>query len=323
MHKQILNQLTLVMDIHPYNAPLLIKSGREAGADPTLLDMNFVRSTHPQTGKLTVFLPGSSLKGTLRSYCERVARSVKPEAGAEWCCNPFDEDEKTGACGRRPENKKLDPARRYAGACVACRTFGHTRLGSHLLVSDAYAQGEPVLEQRDGVAIDRISGAVAAGPFNLEVVTRGEFRATLALRNFQLWQVGWLAIALRDLKSGLVPIGFGKSKGFGRVTLTYQEATVAYPGQWQPRKDDYDFAAQLYDLAAFEFAGKGNYGLAPAPETPVALPGGVRLVENGDYGRVAVRLTDGEAIEGLLLSTVVAWKEAVEAPPWAGQKEGD
>jgi len=319
MHKRILNELTVVMDIRPHNAPLLIKSGREAGADPTLLDMNFVRSIHPTTGEQVVFLPGSSLKGTLRSYCERVARSVRPDEEAAWCCNPFSEKD---ACGRRLEKVK-EPAGRYAGACVACRTFGHTRLGSHLGISDAYPVGQVKMEQRDGVAIDRISGAVAAGPFNLEVVTQGTFQATLTLRNFQLWQIGWLAVALRDLKSGLVPIGFGKSKGFGRVAVIYRKATIAYPGQWQAQRCGLDFAANLYDLTAFEFEGREEYNLAPAPKTPVSLPAKGQLVENGDYGRVAVELADGKAIEDLLLSAVAAWKAAVETWPWVRQVGGD
>lgn len=315
MHKRILNELTLTLDIAPHDAPLLIKSGREAGADPTLLDMNFVRTAHPQTGKRVVFLPGSSLKGTLRSYIERVARSVKPEAGRDWCCNPFAKD----SCGETwGERKGITPAARYAGSCVACRTFGQTRLGSHLLMSDAYPQGEPVLEQRDGVAIDRISGAVAAGPFNLEVVARGVFRATLILRNFQLWQVGLLAVALRDLGDGMVPIGFGKSKGFGRVNLAYCEARVSYPGQWEARHAGKDFAHNLYDLAAFAFEDKDAYQLAAVPAASVPIE--AQLTESGEYGRVTVALTDDSAICKLLLSTVPHWKHAATHWPWTPEE---
>jgi CRISPR-associated RAMP protein (TIGR02581 family) len=306
MHKRTLNELTLTFDLMPDNAPLLIKSGREAGADPTLLDMNFVRTTHPKTGKETVFLPGSSLKGTLRSYCERVARSVKPTGDPTWCCDPFDSDK---SCSARLKNKE-SPAERYAGACVACRTFGHTRLGSHVALSDAYPGGKVKLEQRDGVAIDRISGAVAAGPFNLEVVTCGKFRATLRLHNFQLWQVGLLAVALRDLSDGLVPIGFGKSKGFGRVCMVYKEAQVSYPGRWQAQVEDRDLSAHLYDLAAFTFTGKETYQFFGVPEAGVPVE--ATLTENGDYGRVTFKLADDAAIRALLLATVGHWKYAVE-----------
>jgi CRISPR-associated protein Csm3 len=305
VHKRILNELTFEFDLAPHDAPLLIKSGREAGADPTLLDMNFVRTTHPQTGKRVVFLPGSSLKGTLRSYAERVARSVRPEGNDRWCCNPFGEK----ACGTRLE-KGHSAAERYAKACVACRIFGHTRLGSHLLVSDAYPLGEPVLEQRDGVAIDRISGAVSAGPFNLEVVARGTFQATLVLRNFQLWQVGLLAVALRDLSDGLVPIGYGKSKGFGRMSLAYHQARMSYPGQAQLQRGDMDYAANLYDLSAFDFEDKGAYRLYPVLSKGEPLA--ATLSESGEYGRVTLTLADDAAIRTLLLSTIKHWKNAIE-----------
>lgn len=325
MHKRTLNELTVTLDLSPHEAPLLVKSGREAGTDPMLLDMNFVRSVRPDTGQRDVFLPGSSLKGALRSYCERIARSVRPDEGPEWCCNPFALDEHAAdvACGKRLEGEK-SPAARYACSCTACRTFGHTRLGSHCHVSDAYPQGQVTIEQRDGVAIDRISGAVSAGPFNLEVVTRGTFRTRLTLRNFQLWQVGLLAIALRDLGEGRLPVGFGKSKGFGRMSLTYGETWVVYPGQLQVRNDGHDFEAHLYDLAAFEFEGKDDYRLTDADPDHLPLPPGGELKEMGAYGRVVVRYAGGDAVRGLLLGTVGHWRAWVEGwPPTAGEEGGD
>jgi len=314
MFKRLFNELTLVFDLSPHKSPLLIKSGRESGADPTLLDMNFVRTAHPQTGEMTVFLPGSSLKGTLRSYCEKIARTVRPDGGQEWCCNPFSS---SGFCGRRLEGD-LSAAARYAGSCVACRTFGHTGLGGHLAISDAYPQDEPRLEQRDGVAIDRISGAVAAGPFNLEVVTKGTFRTTLTLRNFQLWQVGLLAIALRDLGQGRVPIGFGKSKGFGRVSVNYQQLEVAYPGCFTPQENGHDFTAELLDLAAFDFPGRADYRLVPADPPSLQLPEeGREVVDDGSFGRVAVRWADAAAIKAALNAAVGHWRACAlgEWPP--------
>ena len=319
MFKRLFNELTLVFDLSPHGAPLLIKSGRESGADPTLLDMNFVRTIHPRTGKLTVFLPGSSLKGTLRSYCEKIARTVRPDGGREWCCNPFDLDahSPTAFCGRRLE-EETSAAARYAGSCVICRTFGNTRMGSHVALTDAYPQGELQLEQRNGVAIDRISGAVAAGPFNLEVVTRGTFRATLTLRNFQLWQVGLLTVTLRDLGQGRVPIGFGKSKGFGRMTVTYRQLEVAYPGRFAFRSDGHDFSAELVDLVAFDFPCRAEYRLCPADPVSLPLPTDEReVVEDGTFGRVAVRWTNAEAIETILKSTAGHWRVCAlgEWPP--------
>jgi CRISPR-associated RAMP protein (TIGR02581 family) len=310
MFSRVFNELTLVVDLSPDRAPLLIKSGLEAGADPTLLDLNFVRSTDSHSGKRTVFLPGSSLKGTLRSYSERIARTVRPDGGPTWCCNPFAND----SCGKRTE-KDDSPASRYARACLACRTFGHTRLGSHVLISDAFPTGEVALEQRDGVAIDRVSGAVSAGPFNMEVATAGTFRATLSLRNFQLWQVGWLAITLRDLGAGLVPLGSGKSKGFGRMAVQYVSATVSYPGQMRPQSNGRDYAGQLYDVGAF--GDLENYGMFESAARSAPFPPGGSLRDSGDLGRVAMTFDRPEAIEMLLGNTISAWRAMVESQ-WPG-----
>lgn len=315
MHKRILNELTLTFDINPYEAPLLIKSGLEGGADPTLPDMSFVRSTHPQTGRPTVFLPGSSLKGTMRAYCERIARTVKPDADSGWCCNPFHDT----FCGKLTENEEC-AVNRYAKACVICRIFGNTRLGSHLRISDAYPMGKVKLEQRDGVAIDRVSGAVAAGPFNLEVVTQGAFRTTLTLRNFQLWQIGLLAIAMRDISRGMVPIGYGKSKGFGRVSLSYQNLTIIYPGQWQTTTQQRNFAQYIYDLSAFGFEEKSHYALLAAKD-PLDLPVTSKIVDDGTLGQVGVAVENHNTIEQTLLSAVPAWRTAVETVGWIGRME--
>jgi len=315
MHKRILNELSITFRLSPHNAPLLIKSGREGGADPMMLDMNFVRTTHPETGHPTVYLPGSSLKGTLRAHCERVARAVRPEGNARWCCDPFDED----SCGQTLGKKEQTPAR-YAGSCVACRTFGNTRMSSHMRIDDAYPTNadEVKLEQRDGVAIDRISGAVAAGPFNMEVLTRGDFETTLSLRNYQLWQVGMIAIALRDLSNGLVAIGSGKSKGFGSVSLKFIKATVAYPGQTAVLRNLFDFGRNMYDLCAFEFEQREQYNLVFPKPNYAEFPEEATLAESGQYGRVAVSVIDHERVQKLLGATVNHWAWAVEH--WPGGK---
>ena len=129
MHKQLVNELRLEFVIRP-QGPLLIKSGQEAGADPTLLDMNFVRTEHGELGE-TIYLPGSSLKGTLRSYCEKIARTVGVK-----CCDPLGDK----SCGREMEraSRPDTAAEIYSGLCTICRIFGHTVMASHLQIADAY-----------------------------------------------------------------------------------------------------------------------------------------------------------------------------------------
>ncbi len=308
MFRESLNQMTLTFTLTP-TGPVLVKSGREAGADPTLVDMNFVRTHRPGFEKPTVFIPGSSLKGTLRSYTERVLRTVLGE-GPGRCCNIFDE---TSFCGKRLE-KEDNTVTRYRESCLACRTFGNTVLGGRLSVTDAYPPDGALAEtnateQRDGVAIDRILGSVAQGPFTLEVVTRGAFQATLTLENFELWQMGLLAVALRDLGTGFCPIGFGKTRGLGRMKVTLEQLEIAYPGRFDQQADGRDYATRLYPVSAFhpEWCGEESYGLTD--EAPISLADlSPQLSDDGTLGRVAFRLEGDQAVRGALARAAGAWK---------------
>jgi CRISPR/Cas system CSM-associated protein Csm3 (group 7 of RAMP superfamily) len=334
MHKRRLNEFTLSFAIRP-QGPLLIKSGQESGADPTLLDMNFVRTHHAAIGDRTVYLPGSSLKGTLRSYAEKIARTLsegqQPKEPPPFCCNPLGNSNKLGAadyfCGSFLE--KRSATEKHALACPICRTFGHTSQASHVRLSDAYPlnpnkpDDRAIWEQanqtdeRDGVAIDRVSGAVAVGPFNLEVVTQGAFYGSLTLHNFQLWQIGLLAIVLRDLSQGRVPIGFAKSRGLGRVSVEYLRAEIAYPGRFSLQSHGYDFGAHVYGVNTFLSAEVAEaYGYQQEELLP--LPAGDTDGEKGDFGRVSSVWQGEEAITNLWRACVPYWQNFVTS--WPGRE---
>jgi hypothetical protein len=187
-------------------------------------------------------------------------------------------------------------------------------LGGRLSITDAYPLDETLdetnaTEQRDGVAIDRILGSVAQGPFTMEVVTRGSFRTTLFLENVQLWQIGLLAITLRDLGTGQCPIGFGKTRGLGRMSLTLDEMEVAYPGRFEPQGDGKDYATTLYPVSAFhpEWCTGNSYGLTQ--ESPVSLTElSPSLTEDGTMGRVAFKLGNDQAVRRAFSEVAKAWK---------------
>ncbi|NTU85974.1 MAG: hypothetical protein HGA45_42720, partial [Chloroflexales bacterium] len=48
-------------------------------------------------------------------------------------------------------------------------------------------------------------------------------------KNLTLAQLGLLGLALRDLADGRIGIGFGKSRGLGRVSVTFQSLELYYP----------------------------------------------------------------------------------------------
>jgi CRISPR/Cas system CSM-associated protein Csm3 (group 7 of RAMP superfamily) len=223
MHKRLFNEALIKLTISPAG-PILIKAG-EGAADPTQPDMSFVRTNH--NGREAVYLPGSSLKGVIRAHCERLARTV--EGKGKLACDPLDD---RSSCSKRleKEGREWPSWRKHAKSCFLCQLFGNTSFASHFLISDAYPEGEePRREERNGVAIDRVFGSVAVGPFNYETVTSGTFPATLHFKNFTLAQLGLVALALRDLAAKRMRLGFGKSRGLGLVSAEVNAMTLRYP----------------------------------------------------------------------------------------------
>lgn len=241
MLKRLVNECRIMLRIEP-TGPILIKAGAQTLAGP---DMAFVRVW--RNGAQQVYLPGSSLKGVLRSHAERIARAVS-DRGQVLACDPFAKKGSDRFCGECFEERRrdgiperfrlLDAAREpdivnqtvYADSCVICRLFGSTWFAGRLAIGDAYAIGNPPGTQtRDSVGIDRFTGGAASGAkFDLEVVASGAFETRIHIRNFELWQLGLLAFVLEDLKDGLIRIGAGKSRGMGEVIGTVTDVEVGY-----------------------------------------------------------------------------------------------
>lgn len=228
MHKRFVNHCTIDLTIIP-DGPILIKSGKE-GADPTKPDMEFVETYH--AGGRSIYLPGSSLKGAIRAHAERIVRTVgsdkRPTNGnGLWASNPLNLN----------ELKYLDPISDsrdiYRLSSFTDQMFGNTSIASRVRIEDAYPdkdKAKPKVEERNGVAIDRVFGSVAVGPFNYQVCTAGEFRTKIHLKNFTLAQLGLIGLVLRDLNDGWFGLGFAKSRGLGTVQVQFNSAVVQYPG---------------------------------------------------------------------------------------------
>ncbi|MEG4584074.1 RAMP superfamily CRISPR-associated protein [Microcoleus sp. MOSTC5] len=227
MHKRFVNHCTIDLTLIP-DGPILIKSGKE-GADPTKPDMEFVETYH--AGGKSIYLPGSSLKGAIRAHAERIVRTVgtdkRPTNGDPlWVSNPLNRDE-LKYLDSIPDSQDI-----YRLSSFTDQMFGNTSIASRVRIQDAYPIDKKQLkiQERNGVAIDRVFGSVAVGPFNYQVCTAGEFRTKIHLKNFSLAQLGLIGLVLRDLNDGWFGIGFAKSRGLGTVTVKYNEAVVQYPG---------------------------------------------------------------------------------------------
>ncbi|GIU84527.1 MAG: hypothetical protein KatS3mg008_1302 [Acidimicrobiales bacterium] len=190
--------------------PLLVRAG--GASPPELPDMSFVR--YPTEVGPTPFLPGSSLKGVLRTGAEQLARATGGAA-----CDPFSRD----SCGRRDDRER----------CEICLLFGSTRGAGVLMVDDALPwrledrsdvrkeKLEAVLDRsvvRHGVGIDRSTGTAARGVlYDFEALVDPVFFGSLRLRNPDGRQLALTAGALRMLAEDMLRVGGMGSRGLGRV----------------------------------------------------------------------------------------------------------
>ena len=225
-------------------------------------------------------LPGSSLRGTLRSHAERIARTlvtaqvahVDDPAGAflQRCpaCNPVESSPErfltrcdTLLAGSDEQNAlvKRDELVGEENLCLSCWLFGTPRHGSRLAIADAFLKEgtRPRWKVVDFLAIDRFTGgALNSAKFDAAALWQPTFRVHLRLENTTAWEIGWLILVIRDLADGLIPVGFGTAKGFGRATatnftiqmgyITTEDRPLDLPGQIE--------ASGLYQVATWQAA---------------------------------------------------------------------
>ncbi|MBE3577764.1 MAG: hypothetical protein IMX00_08745 [Limnochordales bacterium] len=337
MHGRLYNQATFHIALRP-RTPLLIKAGQgQEALDPTLPDMSFVRTLRGGTGepREEIFIPGSSLRGVVRAHAERLLRTVKPGAA----CNPLVRDpQKSGtlrpACSPEGRNEDEDDEGRqsragapqaYQQSCYACRLFGNTSIASRVRFSDFFLAGAgeaaaagvpaPLTETRYGVAIDRVTGAVAHGPFELETVTDALFTGLVEVRNFTVGQFGLLAAALLDLSDGYVAMGYGKSRGLGLVELIFLNLKLRYGPRTplEPRR-----LWGVGDLAPAEvLEAYGLRKLAQHDHLEIDAPAGDSQTASSGELTTAPRFLatielKGEQVRSLLEKATSRWVEEVQ-----------
>jgi len=293
MHKMRYNALRLQVKISP-RGPLLIKAGG-ISANPALPDMQFVR-TYRADGEETLYIPGSSLKGVVRSFIERVLRTFGEERREDWrwACPTFPDS--AGSCAKRLEKEK-NSAIVYREACGACRIFGFTRLRGRIAFTDFYPLEEVKTEIRYGVAISRLSHAVAQGPFEMEIAVAGTFGGAILLENYEIWQLGLVALALEAMNQGLVKLGFGKNRGFGEVNVVVEEAHI-------DEKTPVEDKSLLRGIGAF-MKDSLDYGLYP-PASLDGMPEPIREEVTGFYLR---RVYDGAGWNAIAQKAIEALGE--------------
>ena len=283
MFHRFLNDIRFKIQIRP-DGPILVKAGVDASGKA---QMNFVRTM--RGGRQQVYLPGSSLKGALRAHAESIARTLRGDS----VCNPFNTHYRKKGENNSPwglpncydtmseGSKNLTPTDRFRFSCPACQLFGSLISAGHFSASDGYllepeSTADP--EIRDGVAIDRFSGGTyKSGKFQFEALSDGIFEATLILHNVAWWQVSWIALVLRDMCDGMLPIGMGTSRGLGRIQTSIEKMTIDLVGF----EDD-----EMIPAIAEMFEGAEAYGFDQ--EDPLIVPDGLVWENRGIRRRLTL-----------------------------------
>ncbi len=201
--------------------PVLVRSG--GASPPERPDMAFVR--YPTVAGDAPFLPGSSLKGVLRSGIEQVLRGQGRNV-----CDPF-----KSSCGRNKDGLR----------CEACLLFGSTRGAGVLAVDDAlpWRPEDPLDQQRrkldeierglvvrHGVGIDRTTGTAARGVlYDFEALVEPTFYGSLRLRNPSVDQLALVAVGLQMLRDDLLRVGGMTTRGLGRIRPLARRVTLRAP----------------------------------------------------------------------------------------------
>lgn len=234
MFAKLKNQFKLTFNLK-VDSPLCIKSGEES-IDPTLPDMQCIRSN--KNGESVVFIPGSSIKGVLRTQCEKIFNIL---ADKKIVCDIFGHGNK---CINIEES--LNGEMTYKNLCPACKMFGSMSLGGRIKFKDAYPiNNEFKIGYRNRVRINRITGAAQRSAlYDFEVVEDGKFKVTITGDNYELYQLKILLWALDDINEGYVTFGSSSTRGNGKMLVEdlklqirdYRENTKTLQGYYESDK---------------------------------------------------------------------------------------
>ncbi len=200
--------------------------GSRSSLEPTGTDLPVMKDP-----KGVPFIPGSSIKGVIRSQMERVLRSLDRKVTPLNACDPFgnpcvsndDKDDFVKGLKDVPdENREQDLSQKiWDKSCTVCRLFGSPWLASRFAFRDARLANSPELMQiteiRDGVGIDRDRGAAKEGlKYDFEVVSPdAQFDIFIIAENVESWEIGLLLAVLRPWQEGYMPIGGKSTRGPG------------------------------------------------------------------------------------------------------------
>lgn len=173
------------------------------------------------------YIPGSSLKGRVRTEAERIARQK-----GLFVCKPPNVKEICGTLKKNPNE-----------FCVCCRIFGtagDVSVASKVKFRDAYPLGKvETLLERTGIAIDRDTGTVARGAlYTIQAVPASvQFGLEIVCENMSEDELKLLKAALKSVEDSA--LGGSSTRGFGKVKIridAVKERTAGFYLGEEPEK---------------------------------------------------------------------------------------
>ncbi len=231
---------------------LIAETGLHIGTNISALDPSATDSPVIRDATGHPFIPGSSLKGALRSHMESMIRGLnRPKMCA---CDPIAAPcipekkqndrpgikeikaaaEKEATVNNRLDRVKYDSiltSKILDASCIICQLFGSPWLAAHLMVKDLFIIPEwwaGRLELRDGVGIDRDTGTARHGvKYDFEVTPAAtRFGLEVVAENASDDLLGLLAVGLRELEQQRISLGGKTTRGLGAVKLELTEIEV-------------------------------------------------------------------------------------------------
>ncbi len=175
--------------------------GGHGTTTPAEVDMPVLKN-----GKDYPIIPGSSLKGVLRTEMERLLKGLKIDT----CTVP-------GVC--KSKNRKVE------SECPVCMLFGSAELAASVRIKDATANHKKTVI-RDGVAIERKTRkAKGSAKYDIEAVPQGtEFYGDVIIENLDISgnknaKLGAFLSLVDFFNSCSGGIGHATSRGFGQINI--------------------------------------------------------------------------------------------------------
>lgn len=221
-----------------------------SGMSDERVDSTFVKTANQ------FYIPGSSLRGALRSTIERIVYTLAPDqtkAKQTTCLlskeigsncisvNKNTKDKFSDLVEKEiKESKIIDFFEKNGHLCEMCKLFGSTHFASKIKITDLHLvkgipNNDPKGITRFGVGIDRDTETASEGAlFEIEVVEKGhKFTFELIAENIDNKnnELGLLGIGLLEMlrgENGSFYIGAKSAAGLGKCFLNGEDFSIRY-----------------------------------------------------------------------------------------------